>query len=75
MMEKVYVDTWDEKEIIFSSLKDMETALNELANGKGIIGIYPEAGKRKARVISVSVWNAITDGKIAVSANVKDGEK
>ena len=75
-MERVYVDTMTENEIIFSSLRDMEKALGELANGKGIIAIYPaDGGRKRAKVISVSIWNLVTDGKISVSANVQDGEE
>ena len=75
-MERVYVDVLTEEEIVFSSLADMERALNELANGKSIIAIYPvQAGKKRAKVISVSIWNMVTDGKISVSANVLDGEE
>ncbi len=74
-MEKVFVDVMTEEEIVFSSLGDMEKALSELANGKSIIAIYPvQTGRKRARVISVSTWNMITDGKIAVSANVQNGE-
>ncbi len=74
-MEKVLVDLLSDKEIVFASLSDMEKAMNELANGKSIIAIYPTQGRtRRARVISVSYWNLISDGKISVSANVQDGE-
>jgi hypothetical protein len=54
----------------------MENAMNELANGKSIIAIYPVEGdkRKRARVISVSSWNLITDGKLSVSANVQNGE-
>ena len=75
-MERVNVDVMSEEEIVFSTLSDMERAMNELANGKSIIAIYPiDGGKRRARVISVSNWNLITDGKLSVSANVQEGEE
>ncbi len=75
-MERVYVDVLSEQEIVFSSLGDMEKAMNELANGKSIIAIFPvESGKKRAKVISVSFWNMITDGKLSVSANVQNGEE
>jgi hypothetical protein len=75
-MERVYVDVMNDDEIVFSSLSDMEKAMNELANGKSIIAIYPiSPGKKRARVISVSSWNMITDGKLSVSANVQEGEE
>ena len=75
-MERVYVDVMNDDEIVFSTLSDMEKAMNELANGKSIIAIYPvDGGKRRARVISVSNWNLITDGKLSVSANVQEGEE
>jgi len=75
-MERVYVDVMNEDEVVFSSLSDMEKAMNELANGKSIIAIYPvDANRRRARVISVSSWNLITDGKLSVSANVQEGEE
>ncbi len=75
-MERVYVDVMSDEEVVFSSLHDMEKAMNELANGKSIIAIYPVGGgKKRARVISVSYWNLITDGKLSVSANVQEGEE
>ena len=75
-MERVNVDVMSEEEIVFSTLSDMERAMNELANGKSIIAIYPiDGSKRRARVISVSNWNLITDGKLSVSANVQEGEE
>lgn len=75
-MERVYVDIMTEEEIVFSSLHDMEKTMNELANGKSIIAIYPVGdGKKRAKVISVSFWNLITDGKLSVSANVQNGEE
>ena len=75
-MERVNVDVMSEEEIVFSTLSDMERAMNELANGKSIIAIYPiDGGKKRARVISVSNWNLITDGKLSVSANVQEGEE
>jgi hypothetical protein len=75
-LERVYVDVLSDEELVFSSLGDMEKAMNELANGKSIIAIFPvEGAKKRARVVSVSTWNRITDGKLSVSANVQDGEE
>ena len=73
-LSKIVRDGKEIKEIVFDSLQDMRVALGELKNGKSIIGIYESPYGLRAEIIPQDINSLIQDGKMLVSANVREWE-
>jgi len=70
-MDKFKVQDINEKEIIFSSLHDMEAAYNQLANGIDIM-IFKETDKeRMGEILSGKIFSEIMDGKFKLLSKEK----
>ena len=70
-MEKYKVYEINDNSIIFSSISDMESAYNQLADGKDIIIYIEDKEERDAEILAGKTFSEIIEGKIKLSSKEK----
>jgi hypothetical protein len=70
-MERYKVLEQDDHQIIFSSIKEMEQAYQQLADGKDIIIFTEDGAQRAGEILSGKVFARIMDGAFKLTCREK----